>query len=360
MRSGLGSGASSEPIVQFALWSGLGAMALILLLIGWIVLLRVAYRRNERRRQKFLSVWRGLLTEGALALLAHRQLPAVGAGDAIFFLSYWSHLQNSLRGEARERLNSLARAVGMDRVIRRMLHAGGGAERLLAIVCLGHLGEKGDAEMLRKLLMNEQPIVCLHAARALLRIDPDAIGELLPAIAQRSDLPTVSIANILKELGADMVSPVLAGMLHRAFRQDAAPQYLARLIAFTVTAHPSVVHPSLREIMDETQDAEVLAACLRAVHTPADLPRVRRLIGHPDWRVRVQAASALGDMGEKEDMELLTGLLSDPQWWVRYRAAQAISRLPFVSTADLEGMKKRLDDRFAIDMLVQIISERMP
>lgn len=360
MRSGLDFVANSDPIVRLAFWSGLGATALTLLLVAWIILLRLIYRRNERRRQEFLTVWRGLLTESALARVEPRRLPAVAGKDAIFFLSYWNHLQNSLRGEARERLNFLARAAGMERVMRRMLKDGNGAEKLLAIVSLGHLGEKDDAEALQELLAGDQPVTSLHAARALLRINPAALGELMPVIAQRSDLPTVAVANILKEAGEDTVSPVLAGLLRDAFRQGAATPYLTRLIALTVAAHPSVVHPSLREIMDGTEDTELLAACLKVMRDPHDLARVRQLTSHPDWRVRVHAASALGDMGVKKDMGLLTGLLSDPHWWVRYRAAQAISRLPFVTPGDLEEMKKRSGDRFAADMLNQVISERLP
>jgi hypothetical protein len=75
--------------------------------------------------------------------------------------------------------------------------------------------------------------------------------------------------------------------------------------------------------------------------------------------VRVHAVSALGDVGEEKDLELLTHLLSDPQWWVRYRAAQAINHLPFVTAGDMEEIKKHLSDGFAIDMLSQVISERM-
>lgn len=350
---------NSEPILRFAFWSGFGAMALAMLLIVWIVILRVIYRRNERRKHEFLSIWRGFLTESALTHLDPRQLPVIADKDVVFFLPYWNHLQNSLHAESRERLNFLARSTGIDRAVRRMLQKGNPAEKLLAIVSLGHLGEKADTEALEKLLASEHPIACLHAARALLYIDPGKLGELVPIIVQRSDLPTTAIANILKEAGSNTVSPIIADMLRHAFLQGAAPQHMVRLIALAVAAHPSVVHASLREIMDKTEDTEVLVACLKAMRDPCDLPRVRQLIGHPDWRVRVHAASALGDMGAEKDMESLIKLLSDSQWWVRYRAAQAISRLPFVTAGGLEGIKKHLDDRFAIDMLNQVISERM-
>lgn len=359
MRSGLGFVVNSEPIIRFAFWSGFGAIALTLSLIARIVILRVIYRRNERRKHAFLLVWRGLLTESALIPLDPQHLPVIADKDVIFFLPYWNHLQGALRGETRERLNFLARSTGIDRAVRRMLQEGSHAEKLLAIVSLGRLGEKTDMEALGKLLASEHPIVCLRAARALLHIDPGTLGELMPIIVQRSDLPTTAIANVIKEAGSNMVSPILAGMLRHAFMHGAAPQHMVRLIALTVVAHPSVVHASLHEIMDGTEDMDVLVACLKAMRDPGDLPRVRQLIGHPDWRVRIHAAAALGDMGEEGDMALLIKLLSDHQWWVRYRAAQAVSRLPFITVGGLEGIKKHLDDHFAIDMLNHVISERM-
>jgi len=359
MRSGLDFVVNSEPIIRFAFWSGFGAVVLTLLLIARITLLRVMYLRNERRKHAFLLIWRRLLTESTLIHLKPWRLPAIAEKDVIFFLPYWNHLQNSLRGETRERLNLLAKTTGIDHAVRRMLQEGNNAEKLLAIISLGHLGEKSDTTALKKLLAGDQPIACLHAARALLRIDPGTLDELMPIIVQRGDLPTAAIANLLKEAGPATVSPILAGMLWQDFLQGAAPQHIVRLIALTVAAHPSIVHPSLREFMDKTDDTEVLIACLKAMRDPADLVKVRQLISHPNWQVRVHAASALGDMGEEKDLILLIKLLSDLQWWVRYRAAQAISRLPFVTTSHLEDLKKHLGDSFAIDMLSQVISERM-
>lgn len=356
---------NSDPIIRFAILSGLGAVVLTLLLILRIAILRAMYLRNERRKNEFLSIWRSLLNESALPPIDSGQLPvvwrlpAIAKKDIISFLSYWNYLQNSVRGETRERLNILARITGMDHAIRQMLRDGSNAEKLLAIVSLGYLGEKSDTAALKKLLTSNQPIACFHAARALLRIDQNMLIELMPVIVQRSDLPTASIANILKEADPDFVSPVLSGMLRHAFLEEATPQHMIRLISLTVAAHPSVVHLSLRMIMDRTEDTEVLAACLKVMRSPEDLVKIRKFINHQNWRVRVNAVSALGDIGEEKDLDSLIHLLSDPQWWVRYRAAQAIGKLPFVTTGDMEEIKKHLDDRFAIDMLGHVVSERM-
>lgn len=355
---------NSDPVVHFAFLSGLGAVVLTLLLIVRITLLRLAYRRRERRKRKFLADWQDLLNESMLASPGSVELPVVwrmpeiAPQDVIFFLSLWNHLQSSVRGTAQERLNALARTLGMDEAARRMLQKGSDAEKLLAIISLCHLGNHTDVIPLKELLGSNQPIACLHAARALLCIDPHMLGDLLPILVRRDDVSTAAIVSTLKGVGAEITSPVLAEMLRQSVQEDSTAQHMIRLITLTVAAYPQAVHLSLRMIIDRTEDPGVLAACLKTMRAPDDLVKIRHFVSHPNWRVRVHAISALGDMGESKDLDTLKALLSDSHWWVRYRAAQAISHLPFVSTDDMENMKKQLTDNFAINMLTQVISEQ--
>jgi hypothetical protein len=45
---------------------------------------------------------------------------------------------------------------------------------------------------------------------------------------------------------------------------------------------------------------------------------------------------------------------------VRYRAAQALIGMPFFSIAEVELLRNNLSDRFARDMLGQVLAERRP
>lgn len=54
----------------------------------------------------------------------------------------------------------------------------------------------------------------------------------------------------------------------------------------------------------------------------ADL--ARSALGDPDERVRAQAAFALGELGNPEDIERLASVLSDPAWFTRLAAAYAL------------------------------------
>jgi HEAT repeat protein len=103
----------------------------------------------------------------------------------------------------------------------------------------------------------------------------------------------------------------------------------------------------------------VVGAALRLTAVPELLDDVRALLAHGDWRVRVQAAKALGRIGNRSDAARLRALLGDPQWWVRYRAAQALVSMPFLAPADLDALCRDTPDRFAADMLRQVLAERI-
>jgi len=63
-------------------------------------------------------------------------------------------------------------------------------------------------------------------------------------------------------------------------------------------------------------------------------------------------------MGSEDDVPGLTTALRDGSWWVRHRAAQALSQLPGMDPVRLADMAARQTDRYAADMLHQILAER--
>jgi HEAT repeat protein len=56
---------------------------------------------------------------------------------------------------------------------------------------------------------------------------------------------------------------------------------------------------------------------------------------------------------------VLTSLLDDSHWWVRYRSAQALGALTKEDSL-LRNILQRTQDRYARDILTQIIAERQP
>jgi hypothetical protein len=346
----LGIMAPRDPILAAAFWTGIGALFLTLLLAAQIVRLRVALRRRERRAARVLARWRPLLNS-AIVGEPPGALPPLAANERLHFIKLWIHLQASLRGEASTALNDIARRIGLELEARSMLARGPRTARLLAALMLGHLRDREAWASLLRLAGQDDATLSLTALWALVRIDPHAAAEYLtPLFIEREDWAMSHVAGILKEANAPVAS-VLAGILPR-LDNGRLPRALRIAEALRITLPAELLRGALA-----SHDVALVTAALRTVETPGSLDQVRALLAHADWQVRVQAAKALGRIGGRADAERLAALLSDREWWVRYRAAQAVVELPWLGQDGLRALQDALTDRFAADMLAQVVAE---
>ncbi|ALK98085.1 hypothetical protein AB595_17585 [Massilia sp. WF1] len=340
-----------DPILAAAFWTGIAALLLTLLLGLQIVRLRIGLRARERRQARTLARWRPVLN-AAIVGESPEQLPRLLSSERLHFIKLWVHLQSSLRGEAGAALNRIACRLGLDTEARAMLGRRARTERLLAALMLGHLGDRQAWPQLLRLAGLDDPTLSLTALWALVRIDPQAAAEYLtPLFIEREDWAMSHVAGILQQAGTP-VAAVLAGMLPRLDAQR-LPRALRIAEALRVDLPADALAAALAG-----ESVPVTIAALRIVNTPLLQEAVRTLLLHEDWQVRVQAAKALGRIGERADTQRLVALLADREWWVRYRAAQALVELPWLARADLDALRASIEDRFAADMLAQVMAEQ--
>jgi len=76
---------------------------------------------------------------------------------------------------------------------------------------------------------------------------------------------------------------------------------------------------------------------------------LREMMRDSDWRVRAQAARALGAVGANDAVAELSNGLADRSWWVRFRSALALAQLGEAGRRALRVARER-PDRFAADM----------
>jgi HEAT repeat protein len=341
----------NDPVLIAAFWTGIGALALTLALGAQIVRLRMALRARSRRDARVLARWRPLLNAAIMGETPDA-LPPLARADRLHFIKLWVHLQASLRGEASAGLNDVARRLGLEIEARAMLGRRGRVERLLAALLLGHMKDREAWPALLRMTTLGDVTVSLTALWALVRIDPQAAAEVLtPMFVERDDWAMSHVAAILKQASGP-VAAVLTGMLPH-LGEARLPRALRIAEALRIQL-PDDLMPELLV----SSDIAVVTGALRTVETPGLLARVRPLLGHYDWQVRVQAAKALGRIGAAEDVGRLAALLSDREWWVRYRAAQALLELPWMGAPELAALQASLTDRFAADILAQAIAEQ--
>ncbi|MFN7087510.1 MAG: HEAT repeat domain-containing protein [Burkholderiales bacterium] len=346
----------SDPLLALAFWTGIGAIVIALLMLAAVFALRVRLVFRQRREQRFIACWRPLFIQCIDSV--PEQLPPVATADRYIFLRLWNHYHESLRGQASHNLNLLAAATGMDAVARDMILERSVRLRLIAVTSLGHLRDKTRWHELRLLVDDPSPLLSLAAMRALLKIDAATTLTWLAAlIGKREDWPLAKVAAILEEIGPDRITLPLISAAETAAAQNATAE-LIRLLRLLEVAHAERVVPAVRRILQGASDERVIAACLRLMNDPRDIGLARRYTAHPSWIVRLGATRALGRIGMPEDRKLLVDMLGDPSWWVRYHAARALVALPFVRIDELQKIRAVLPDRFAADMLGQVIAEK--
>ncbi|MEX0960509.1 MAG: HEAT repeat domain-containing protein [Burkholderiales bacterium] len=342
----------SDLLFAFAFWAGATALSIAVALVACILVLRLGLTLRMYREARFVLRWRPRLLEAIDQVPA--TLPAVKRGDWFAFLALWNHFQESLRGAARHRLRAVMLKLRMDVAAREMLKSRSIRERLMSVITLGHLGDQESWPALERLAHGPHTLLSLAAARALLLIDPvRALNALLPELSERPDWPVPRLEAMLSETGPAAVSAPLAAAVDRT-----PSAQLPKLIALLDAAHAKHVRPKLRELLQTSHDPDVLAACLKSRHLPLERVLIRPCTHHESWQVRTQAASAMARVAQPGDEKLLAGMLKDPVWWVRYRAAQALAALPFLTRDDLWRLRFVVTDRFAQNMLDQVVAER--
>lgn len=352
----MGFGIASEVLLAAVLWAGAGVLAMSLALLAAVALARVGLVRRLARERSFVARWEPLLIECVVAVPA--VVPALAPRDAELFLRLWSRMHDAVRGAAEAHLNALARRVGADRVAAEFLASRNLRKRMTAVLALGELREPTARGLLEPLLEDARPALSLAAAQALLRIDAAAaLRRVLATAGRREDWAPAKLVSVLREADAGMVSEALAAAVTDALDHPAAAGEVARLLRLAPTAHGEVLRHAVLRVLERVEDGETIAAALAALQHPEDVEAVRRFVGHADAVVRLHAAKALARLGAREDVDRLVGLLSDPSWWVRYRSAQALVASPWLSRAELEGLREQLADRFAVDILAQALAE---
>lgn len=352
--------ANAPGILALAFWVGTAVLGLTLLLLAQVLFLRALLNRRRRRREQLLARWRPLIMRGVAGHSV--RLPELQRRDFADFAQLWIHFHEVLGGESRQRLNQIGDAVGLAGMAFERLHGKVGEAQLLAILSLGHLGERRAWEPLLALAEHPNLVTSITAARALVLIDAEeAMPLLAPLIERRDDWPLARVGAILHEAGPDAVSLPLVNVVTQAEWGR-----MARLIRLLKYTEGGLTLTVVRAVTRCTTDSEILAACLQLIrHLPGapdkrDAEVARRFLRAEDWRVRVQAALALGRVGSAEDRPALAALLADSQWWVRHRAAQALLELPGASHESMLEILAGQTDPFARDMLSQVLAVRYP
>lgn len=347
----LASVTATEQITQIALYTAMGVFIMVLLLIVLVVIMRIRFLSGNKRSRQILNKWRPELTH--ILLGGKPRIPVLPRNEINVFLEEWNRMFGTIRGDNLESLIRIAKKVRIDLYAHRMLKTRNMRARLLAIITLGHMREYSAWDDLIEMLQHPHPVLSITAARALIWIDAkNAIDSITPLILSRNDWPWSNVAHVLKQANPLLVCEKLAHLVVNA-PSDLQPG----LLRYIETARCLQFTRVVTGILKTTDDDRVSSVCLHIVDDPEALPAIRKYTLHPRWHVRMHAASALGRLGEEKDIQSLLEMTSDDNWWVRYRAAQSIAKIPGQNHESLCALRDQQQDKYARDIITQVIAE---
>jgi HEAT repeat protein len=338
--------------VSAALWITVASIVCSLLLLFYTLELRLRRRLRERRRASVVAHWRSIIAD-VVTGSAVPTARALRREERSEFLRLWVYTRSMVEGAAADRLIALARSVGLPELARAQARDSHFGSKVLALQAQGYLRDADAAAELARATDDPNALVSIIAAEALAAVDATrAIDRLIPKIASRRDWPRTHVFKLLQRAGSALIGEPLYRCIRAASDADAA-----YLLQFAEIAEFDVRDALAVDLLRTRNDPEVLAASLKVATGHTAVPRMDELLAHPAWYVRMQAATLLGRMGRAEDAGRLEKLLGDEEWWVRFRAAKALVRLPGVGARNLEQIRTRLIDRYARDILGQVIAE---
>jgi HEAT repeat protein len=341
----------SSGAVSAALWATIASIAISALMLLYTIELRIQRRWRERRRARVTARWRTVIAAAVAG--TDEPLPPLPRGERAEFLRLWNVTRNMIEGAAADRLIELARRLDLIGFVRDDARLGAFGARLAAIQALGHLRDAESFATVAAMVDDENMLVSITAAEALAEIDPvRAVDVLIPKIAQRREWPRTHVFRLLQKAGSSVVSEPLFRYIRSAGDDDAA-----YMLQYVEIAEFDVRDAIVEELLRTREDANLLAAALKAASGYGAVPRLFALAEHPAWYVRMQAAKLMGRAGRAEHIAMLEHLLRDPEWWVRYRAARALTAVAALSRETLASVRTRATDPFAQDILDQVMAE---
>lgn len=344
--------------LRVALDVALVLAAMSALVLAVIVVVRLAAQDESRRSAAFRRQTEPLITAylagreeaGAVASILQRH-PAHG-------LNLLMEVSDRLAPSEREPLTALFTCLPLREKEATALQHRNWQRRLQAAERLGYLGDGVSVPALLDALQDPVLSVRFAAARSLARLgEARAVSQIVLAFDMPGEMNQRRVADTLHAFGRPAVEPLLGVLANvRGTYSDNAIDVAARVLG--MLRAPEAVEP-LTELLGRS-DFRVRLNAVRALgqigdHGTGDV--IARLAGDPAWEVRNVVMQALGKLRAERHIALLTAGLRDTSWWVRFSAAQALWQLGDAGRKALTAAMTGDADRFARDMSRQILEE---
>ena len=213
----LGFASASSGAVAAALWTTIASLAASLLLLLYTLELRWRRRQREKHRTRVVARWRSIIAAAVTGAVAPSSpMPtSLPRSERAEFLKLWNLTRNMIEGAAADRLIALAEQLGVPELARSQAGQKRSTARIVGIRTLGHLRDRASFALVQAALDDDNPLISVTAAEALIEIDPArAVDALIPRLARRREWPRTHVFRMLQKAGSAFVGEPLYRRRH--------------------------------------------------------------------------------------------------------------------------------------------------
>ncbi len=300
-------------------------LALVGVQIGALLLLLARKRRRTRTRGRLAASLGPSLLEAARAPERRpRWLSHARAWPRDLVRELLSEHLLRAEGAYLDELRATYRALGFLEEDMDQLRSGSVLRRLLAVRHLHRVAGPSEAHALLA-TRGDHHAVRIVAAQALARVgEPAHTLEMLEDLELPSRLMEQPVGSALRAM-----APAQLDLLVTRWFALRSPAVRRLVLAQAARSLPHRAAELLECAAGSPLEEDRIGATIAAGSLPprVGVPWLVELLSDPSWRVRAQAARALGESADPFAAAPLGTALDDRAFWVRHNAQQALGRL---------------------------------
>jgi HEAT repeat protein len=354
----LGEFFHDRPVITATILSVLLLIVTTISLFSYVIVLRFLDHLHQNKKTRKFALWERTLLpliDGAAEIPALAK--TIKEKDYELFGEFLSPYLKDAKGDYFDRLCSMFREAGLVKRERYQLNNSiYDWRRALAAQRLGEIKPVEAVDDLLKALDHPNITVSLNAAGALLKIShPELAKKAIFKLLKKENLTEELFVEVLLNYGESLSLKIL---LDSDFSHSSVFSRL-KIIDYIGFFRRYEGVSILIEFLKETTDFEETVRLIKALGNLGShetRPYFLDFLKNESPVIRAQAAKALGEFKEEEDINQLSQLLNDKDWWCRYYSTWAIFQMGETGRKFLKNYENTTEDSFAKDMINQFIA----
>ncbi|TAH34213.1 MAG: HEAT repeat domain-containing protein [Alphaproteobacteria bacterium] len=350
---------SALPIASKLIWVWAGVCGLIV--VASCVLVLLLWRRiAEDKKRKFIidhkSRWKKYIYAAIYSPISLNEdsLPELEDLDRQIILDLALDIMRGMEGQDNRRVVEMLSLWGMQAFIYKTARTTSKGRRIRALTLLGYFSDDVSIAVLLEALQDRDVYVRLAGLRALaVRKSVQYLQQILQSLTLNGTVNIPLLADTLRRFGEPVVVPLLNIIRDKGLNADVR----AACIKALGSIKPLEAVNDLIALLAE-ENAEIVFQSLDSIGRIGDaraIYGVLALTKRPQPEIRAKASQVLGLLQQSEAIPSLSDSLTDENWSVRFQAAQALYKIGAKGVAILRAHAGN-QDRAGI-MAAQMLAE---